>query len=268
MKATKIRTPLRYPGGKTRAADMLVSKFPDFDEYREPFVGGGSVFIAAKNKFPEKSFWINDFYFDVFLFWGCIKDYKDDVINQVKAWKAAYTVGKDLYSFLMDNLMSFNEIERAAAFFVLNRITFSGTSLSGGYSQGSFDGRFTDTSIKRAEAVSPFLSGVKITNEDYSYLLRDSGSNVILFLDPPYYTATKSKLYGSNGELHVGFDHERLAKEVKECPHRFLMTYDDCEYIRELYKDFTIEPFVIKYGMRNWAGSNDLDGKEITIRNY
>ena len=41
----EIKSPLRYPGGKTRAAQMLINLAPDFEEYREPFIGGGSVFI-------------------------------------------------------------------------------------------------------------------------------------------------------------------------------------------------------------------------------
>ena len=49
--ATLIRTPLRYPGGKHRVSDMLVENVcTDFEEYREPFVGGGSVFLKLKQK--------------------------------------------------------------------------------------------------------------------------------------------------------------------------------------------------------------------------
>lgn len=46
----EIKTPLRYPGGKTRAAEMLTSSAPYFEEYREPFIGGGSVFVKMKQK--------------------------------------------------------------------------------------------------------------------------------------------------------------------------------------------------------------------------
>lgn len=46
----ETKTPLRYPGGKTRAAEMLTSSAPYFEEYREPFIGGGSVFIKMKQK--------------------------------------------------------------------------------------------------------------------------------------------------------------------------------------------------------------------------
>ena len=64
-----IKSPLRYPGGKSRVAEILVNQFPKFDEYREPFLGGGSVFIETKRRFADKIFRINDAYFDLFKFW-------------------------------------------------------------------------------------------------------------------------------------------------------------------------------------------------------
>lgn len=84
-------------------------------------------------------------------------------------------------------------------------------------------------------------------------------------MDPPYYTATKSALYGKNGKLHKGFDHERFANDVKKCKHKWLITYDDCQYIRDLYKDYTIIPFELMYGMKNVAKNADMKGKEIII---
>ena len=107
-----------------------------------------------------------------------------------------------------------------------------------------------------------------ITNEDFAFVLAGGDSSVFTFLDPPYYSATDSALYGKNGELHKGFDHERLARELNGCKHRWLMTYDDCDYIRELYKDFNIKEFELMYGMRNVNKDADMKGKEIFIFNY
>lgn len=263
-----IKTPLRYPGGKTRASEMLVKNMPDFTEYREPFIGGGSVFIKAIQNYPSANYWINDLYYDLYCFWDEVKNNMNELIVIVKKWKNEYTNGKELYNFLCDNLFNFSKIERGAAFFVLNRITFSGTSLSGGYSQGAFNGRFTDSSIERIEKVQPLLLNTKITNFDYSELLQKDGDNVFIFMDPPYHTATKSALYGNNGKLHKGFDHERFANEVKSCKHKWLITYDDCDYIRNLYKDYTIIPFELMYGMRNVTKNAEMKGNEIIIANY
>ena len=59
------KTPLRYPGGKSRAAQKIEAYFPDlgeYDEFREPFLGGGSVAIYVSKKFPHLNIWINDLY--------------------------------------------------------------------------------------------------------------------------------------------------------------------------------------------------------------
>ena len=161
-------------------------------------------------------------------------------------------------------------LNKAVAFFVLNRITFSGTSLSGGFSKSAFETRFTDSSIERLKSMGQVLQGkdLTITNEDFSSVLTGGNSSVFTFLDPPYYSATGSALYGKNGELHKGFDHERLAETLRDCNHRWLMTYDDSEYIRELYKDFNIKEFELMYGMRNVSKNADMKGREIFIFNY
>lgn len=265
---SELKTPLRYPGGKTRAAAMLVENMPSYSEYREPFVGGGSVFIKAKQTNPDAKYWINDLLFDLYSFWNEIKFNKDAVITIVKELKKRYDDGKDLYKYLIDNRQLFSDTEIGAAFFILNRITFSGTSWSGGYSQSAFEGRFTDSSIKRAEEISSLLQDTKITNYDYSYLLQAEGDDVFIFMDPPYYSAAKSALYGNNGDLHKWFDHERFAEDVKKCKHKWMITYDDSPYVRELFKDYKIIPFDLMYGMRNVSKNSEMIGKEILIKNY
>lgn len=265
----KIKSPLRYPGGKSRAAEWLVSLFPDFKEYREPFLGGGSVYIKTKQMYLNKKYWVNDLYYDLYCFWEALQCQPTFLQHYIGVWKTQHPDGRELYKYLTENLFMFSGIERAAAFFILNRITFSGTSLSGGYSQEAFEKRFTESSIKRLmDVYHLFDLRVEITNLDYSKLLEAEGEDVFIFMDPPYHSATKSALYGKNGELHIGFDHERFAEEVKKCKHKWMITYDDCEYIRELFKDYQITPFELMYGMRNVSKGNEMKGKEILITNY
>src|SRR5271168_4048648 len=64
-----LKSPLRYPGGKSRAVNLISSLIPEFQEYREPFVGGGSVFVHLKQKFPDKKFRVNDIYEELYRFW-------------------------------------------------------------------------------------------------------------------------------------------------------------------------------------------------------
>ncbi len=263
-----IKSPLRYPGGKSRAVQLIASLIPDFDEFREPFLGGGSVFIYAKQRFPNKKFWVNDIYLELFKFWEMTQKDVDALIDKIYEWRNKFPIGKDLHKFLNSNINNFNDLERAAAFFIYNRITFSGTSLSGGFSEGAFTGRFTESSIRRLNEFANVINGTTITNLDYEELVEQSGENVFIFLDPPYYSATKSALYGKNGHLHKNFDHNKFAKVMQKCKHKWLITYDDSEYIRDLFSFANIIPWNLTYGMRNVTNGSDQIGKELFISNY
>ncbi len=263
-----IKSPLRYPGGKSRAVNLIAKLLPEFDEFREPFVGGGSVFIYAKQRYPSRKFWINDLYFELYKFWEMSQKDVNALIGKIYEWRNQFTIGKELHQFLNKNIATFNDIERAAAFFIYNRITFSGTSLSGGYSEGAFSERFTESSIQRLNKFAEVVKDSKITNLDYKDVVKKEGQNVFIFLDPPYYSATKSALYGKNGNLHKAFDHKKFAETMKGCNHKWLITYDDCDYIRDLFSFANIIPWSLTYGMRNVTEISDQKGKELFISNY
>jgi DNA adenine methylase len=263
-----IKSPLRYPGGKSRAVETIAQLLPDFDEFREPFLGGGSVFVYVKQRFPNKKYWVNDLYTELYNFWKMTQKNIDGVIVKVYEWKNKYQIGKELYQFLNENFEKFNDLERAAAFFVYNRITFSGTTLSGGYSEGAFSGRFTESSIQRLNDLRKVINGSLITNYDYEEVVNKDGENVFIFLDPPYYSATKSALYGKNGNLHKTFDHKRFARNMKNCKHKWLITYDDSDYIKDLFSFANIQSWNLTYGMRNITETSDQNGKELFISNF
>jgi DNA adenine methylase len=263
-----IKSPLRYPGGKSRAISTMARLVPEFEEYREPFLGGGSFFIYLKQKYRDKKYWINDIYNPLFHFWNETKNNSKELVKIILNWKIKYKVGRQLHKYLQENIESFDNLHKAAAFFVFNRITFSGTTESGGYSDGAYNGRFTDSSIERVKNLSTLLNNTKISNLDYSKVIQKSGSDVFIYLDPPYYSATKSALYGKNGNLHKSFDHQLFAENMKSCEHKWLITYDDCKYIRDLFSFANIFEYDLKYGMRNITSNSDQNGKELFISNY
>ena len=269
-----VRTPLRYPGGKHRVSEMLADNVtPDFKEFREPFVGGGSVFIKLKQKYPDRKYWINDYYYDLYCFWDQMQRNPERLVTLVGMMKdkyggCGYELFEEMYRGLVTDRGRFDKTWTAVAFFIMNRITFSGTSLSGGYSHRAYNERFTESSIDRLLDVIPLLDGVKITNEDYAVLMDEPGEDVFIYLDPPYYSATKSALYGSNGDLHVGFDHERFLEACRRCNHKIMITYDDCDYIRDLFKNFNIDTFTNVYGMRNVTKNGKMHEGELLIKNF
>ncbi|NLN95621.1 MAG: DNA adenine methylase [Bacteroidales bacterium] len=263
-----IKSPLRYPGGKSKAIKFIAPLIPEFDEFREPFVGGGSVFVYLKQTHPHKLFWINDIYENLYYFWKNVKQNPNELIRQIQCWKDKFNEGQKLHRYLLDNISNFEEIKKAAAFFIFNRITFSGTTESGGFSSAAYKKRFTQSSIERVKLLSHILNDTKITNKDYQSVIEKQGKNVFLFLDPPYYSATKSALYGKNGNLHKSFDHKRFAEILKRTNHKWLITYDDSEYIRNLFSFANIREWSLTYGMRNVGVNGNQKGKELFISNY
>jgi DNA adenine methylase len=195
---TLTKTPLRYSGGKSRAIERMKFLLPkDFEEYREPFVGGGSFFIYLKQKYPKLKIWINDLNPELYYFWKYAQIDSEKLAQEILKIKKETKDGQGLFTELLSiDVQKITEFERATRFFVLNRITFSGVVESGGYSQLAYEGRFTESSIQRVSELSKLLEDVKITHLDYREVLKDGEKNVFTFLDPPYFKATKSRLYG------------------------------------------------------------------------
>jgi len=265
-----VKSPLRYPGGKSRAIPKILDQLPEtFSELREPFVGGGSVFLAIKQKFPSIHVWINDLNFDLYCFWKTAQVSAEELAAAVTKIKNETKHGRDLFEEFRSSLSNeLSDFDRAVRFFVLNRISFSGTVDSGGYSELAYHSRFTHSSISRLLALGPLLQDVKITHLDYRDVIHENGNRVLIFLDPPYLTATKSRLYGKNGDLHLGFDHAEFSAEMKKCPHQWLITYDDSVEIRQNFSHANIHEWELQYGMNNYKQNNAAKGKELFITNY
>jgi DNA adenine methylase len=261
-----VNSPLRYPGGKQRALTRILERFPaSFSEFREPFVGGGSVFITVRQRDPKARVWINDLNADLIAFWTTARDENRSLVKDLRLIRHLVQNRRVLFNFWRKYEPS-SQYDAALRFFVLNRISFSGTTDSGGYSSSAFQSRFTCSSIDRVAALEPILEGVRITNLDYSDVLLEAGDEAFAFLDPPYFSATRSKLYGKGGDLHTGFDHLELARLVAALPYPWLMTYDDSSEIRSLYADHHLEPWSLQYGMNNVASRNAARGQELFIR--
>ena len=267
-KAALTRTPLRYPGGKQKALAQIFAQFPaNFSSYREPFVGGGSVFIAVRQAFPDAPVWINDLNLEVCSFWITARDHLPALVKELRRIKDTATDGKKLYLEWRD-LKGGTVFDRAVRFFVMNRVTFSGTTDSGGYSSSAFQSRFTHSSLDRLELLSGVISGVRVTNLDYREVVNPIGSSVFVFLDPPYWSATKSKLYGANGDLHAGFDHLAFAQTLETCPHQWLVTYDDSPLIRQHFEFAQVSAWELQYGMNNYRQATAAKGAELFVRNF
>lgn len=279
--AKLIKSPLRYPGGKSRALKFLSQFLPkDIDEFREPFFGGGSLGLYVAQNHSKAKIYANDLNYELFCFWQSLQRDCAGLISGILKLKNRFAEGRELYNFILSRRNDeLDELTRGIDFFILNRITFSGVVDSGGYSQKSYESRFTLSSIERLKTTNKILGNFAFFSSDYKEFLCEKSlqdknnqnsddKSVFLFLDPPYFSASKSKLYGKKGILHTSFDHCELCEMLKSTKHKFLLTYDDSAFIRDLYKDFCLKEWSLQYGMNNFKQTNAPKGKELLISNF
>lgn len=276
-KQKPLKSPLRFPGGKSRLVKEIASMMPSevFKghsnnlswEYREPFFGGGSMLFYLKNnkeKLRFQHYKIGDDFQILFNFWNICKNDFERLNNQVNLAKDALK-DKELFEQSKKTIANPQKLDfhKAAAFFILNRITFSGLTLSGGYSKTSHESRFKDSHIARLRDANLALKDVDIRNADYTELLFEEGDNVWIFMDPPY-DIKSDNLYGKAGSMHKGFDHVKFAEDCKQCEHKWLITYNDNENIRKLFSWANIHEQKVKYSLNSKA----KERLELFITNY
>ncbi len=265
-----INSPLRYPGGKSRAVNFLAHYIPlQMKEFREPFFGGGSIGFYVKQYRKANKLTANDLNYELYCFWTSVRNNIEQLCEDITIIKQTYSNGKQLYREILERRNDdLSELQRGIDFFLLNRISFSGVVDSGGYSEGAFQKRFTVSSIERLKKSHDVVNNFKFFAYSFEEIIKADGKDVFIFLDPPYHSATKSKLYGKKGVLHTGFDHLSLLSALKDTKHKFLMTYDNSDFIRDLYKDFYTLEWDLQYGMNNYKQNNAGIGKELLISNH
>lgn len=258
------KSPLRYPGGKTRACktlDEILEKYYNLNEITHivsPFFGGGSFEFYLQNKYGFHIF-ANDNFTPLYNFWATCKNNTNKELMCTTLEEHIDDVNKDTFTFMRDTIMDEdNTLTQSIMYFIINRCSFSGATLSGGYSTQASANRFTLSSVSRIRKLD--LSNIDFYNLDFENFIQQYSStnnNQLIFLDPPYYLEKKSKLYGKNGSMHQGFDHERLHKILSERTN-WIMTYNDCPYIRRLYKDNIILEAKWCYGMNKSKESSEI----------
>lgn len=255
------KSPLRYPGGKTRACETLITTFElyfdakDFKRLMSPFFGGGSFEFYIQNKYPHLKIRANDYFNPLYTFWSVVKDNPDRLCNKLED-KLNMITKKEFLNYRSKILDEKDLLTKALMYFIINRCSFSGATLSGGFSEESSKKRFTKSSIERIKQLN--LSRIKFYNKDFErFINKKINENYFIFLDPPYYLENKSNLYGNNGDLHQDFDHVRLFHCLYS-KKNWMMTYNNCEFIRKLYKNFIILDASWSYGMNKSKESSEI----------
>jgi DNA adenine methylase len=242
------RSPLRYPGGKNRAVKSIYPLIPDHEKKLfSPFLGGGSIELACTTKMEVSA---ADIFEPLIAFWRVLLREPEKLAERVAVH---YRLTRTEFYALQKRFVTLDdEVERAAAFFVLNRSSFSGTTLSGGMSPDH--PRFTPSAIERIRNFR--VQNFHVEHAGFQETIPNH-ADAFLYLDPPY--LTKQGLYGVRGDTHRTFDHKMLADIMRERD-RWIMSYNDCDEVRNLYKGYRILPIEWVYGM-----TKDKQSKEILI---
>ena len=237
------KSPLRYPGGKTRAIKLLETYIPEGKTILlSPFLGGGSFELYCKGK--GMKVYANDLFCPLYIFWKVLKERSTELQQRVQS---QCPISKDIFTEIRKSILDMkDELEIASSYYIVNRCSFSGATFCGGFSQQSADGRMNQSAIDRLGIVS--LDNITLSNDDCVKFLQDhpQTDDTFVYADPPYYISTY--IYGKDGDMHEEFNHERFANELKKRSD-WTLSYNDCPYIRELYSDCKIESVKWSYGM-------------------
>ena len=280
MSIKSLKTPLRYPGGKSKAIKTLSQWYPkNISEYREPFIGGGSIAIDVTKSNPDIPVWINDLYVPLYNFWIQLRDRGEELSERVREEKqntldegdpdSITAKAKDLFNSYKEEIDTYDNFEKAVAFFIMNKCSFSGLTENSTFSKTASNSNFSLVGADNLKEFSKIIENWKITNIDYSKVMNADGTdNTFVFLDPPY--DIKDFLYGKNREMHRSFDHDLFAENVFECKHKFMITYNLNERLTTLYEDYNLKEWKLRYSMahRGDKGTDENVKTELLITNY
>jgi len=255
-------SPFRYPGGKFYALKHIMPFIAcvPHDEYREPFVGGGSVFFG---KTKAQISWINDLNTRIINVYNFITNDDNraklvEILTNEIATKSRHKEIKDLVPSSI--------FEQVFQTYYLNRTSYSGiiNAPAWGYSDGKSSppqnwGSFLNKAAEK-------LKNTKITNLDFEAVVKTpSKQKVLMYLDPPYYYADQKRAYEKSFTVT---EHIRLAAALRNTNFYFCLSYDDCAEIRQLYDWANIYEVSWLYNTKNCKRIKRKKGQEVIITNY
>ncbi len=278
MSLKSYKTCLRYPGGKSRAVNKMDPYFPDlrdYTEFREPFIGGGSVAIHVTKKYPHLKVWVNDLYEPLVNFWQQLQGSAPTMGEKLLELKSRHCEPVSAKVLFLKSKEYLNDesnndvLWRAISFYIVNKCSFSGLTEASSFSKQASDSNFSLRGIEKLQGFSKLIANWEITNLSYEELL-DEGSeqNAFVYLDPPY--DIKDNLYGKKGSMHKGFDHDKFAKDCDDCSLPQLISYNSDQLVKDRFKKWITGEFDLTYTMRSVGDymREQKARKELLLFNY
>lgn len=253
-------SPLRYPGGKACLFDLATSilRLNDLERghYAEPYAGGCGLALKLLYGGHVSDIHINDIDPGVWAFWHCVLNRTDAFVAKVQ--KAPVTIKEwRRQQEIYNRFDASKPLSLGFATFYLNRTNRSGVIKDAGVIGGlkqkgeyKIGCRFNrDDLSKRIRRVAKYRDRIHLTNMDAIYFMRRCDKKLpgqsLLFIDPPYFKKGSS-LYTS---FYHAKDHARVAEVVTDLQNPWIVTYDDAQEIRRLYRDRRQFSFDINYSL-------------------
>ena len=275
MSKKSLKTPLRYPGGKSRAVTKMGQYLPDLREYkefREPFLGGGSVAIYLSKMYPNLSIWVNDLYEPLVNFWLSIQNNGEELYKDLRDLKEKHPNRDSARGLFNESKEIINDGEknnqdRAVAFYIVNKCSFSGLTESSSFSAQASESNFSMRGIEKLIGYQGIIGDWKITNTTYGDLLTN-WQDTFIYLDPPY--DIKDNLYGRKGAIHKRFDHDKFAEDCDRHTADMMVSYNSSQLVKDRFKDWTAAEFDLTYTMRSVGEymRDQQQRKELLLLNY
>ena len=278
MKSLKsFKTCLRYPGGKSRAVKKMDQYFPDlrdYVEFREPFLGGGSVAIHISKKYPHLKIWVNDLYEPLVNFWSNLQMFGVELKDTLSELKSKHNDPDSARVLFLSSKERINSsdcspFDRAVAFYIVNKCSFSGLTESSSFSSQASVSNFSLRGIEKLPGYQEIISNWHINGYSYEHLMtNDLHDGVFMYLDPPY--DIKDNLYGRKGSMHKGFDHDKFAEDCDKHDIPMLISYNSDQLVRDRFKNWNVAEFDLTYTMRSVGEymREQKTRKELLLFNY
>ncbi len=244
-----MKQPVGRIGGKYRIANQLIEMFPtDHNTYVEPFVGGGAVFYRQKSKNEV----INDLDKDMYLIHNGLKENGNEVNDKFRR----HLTKDEFY----DNKKKPNDflsiLERYKFSFYANGRSYVYRSSCG---VGRREGCHTDFSLYQDR-----LKDVIVRNQDYKSIIDEFDSpDTFFYMDPPYEGSNKT-VSGAYKDI----DPLEIYNSLKDIKGRFMLSYNDSDKIRDIFKDYTINTIGSCYSSNDGDKSKRKKVTELIIKNY
>ena len=280
QKKNKLVTPfVKWVGGKRQLLPEIKKFVPKkFNTYFEPFVGGGAVLFELQ---PNQAI-VNDINKELINVYSVIQNNVDELIETLSNQEEYSNTSECYYKVreLDREPKKYNKltgIERAARILYLNKTCYNG--LYRVNNMGEFNspfGSYKNPNIVNEvtlKAVNKYFneSNIKFLNGDFEKVLKTARKGDFVYFDPPYAPISKTSNFTGYNENGFGENEQIRLKKVCDSLNKrkvkFLLSNSDCEFIRNLYKDYNIVTIKAKRTI-NSNGNNRGAISEVLIRNY